>query len=303
MSTFVYTDTVAAQCAIWNTAINPASGQPYNTIETASGSVIGVANLQTGVAETQEGTPLSQGGLQCVVKGDQVFHPDDLDNPLDVDSEDQDQDGIPDICAIIGDLPICTPEPPPGGDGTTDGGGDTGGGGNVGGGGGTGNNGSGSGGGKPQEFTTNPATLGSNQANQSADLALVAGSSGDRMLCEGGKRNCEHTNLGAGLGQELRLGLDRAPQIIDRRKLEDNPFDLIDQESAKEGESIRPNLGKVFGYANHSTIPAATSLSVDDEVLKTAMAVYTPLRRLRADFLNDPNSVMRILTQRSLYAG
>jgi hypothetical protein len=259
-----------AQCANWNESIDPTTGQPFNTIESPPGTVIGVANTQTSVAETFDGIPLSQTGVQCVTKGEEVYHPDDLETPLETeDDEDEDGDGIPDICGIVPGLLICNQNNNNGG-----------------------NNGNGGNGGQssmPKVFTSNPAETG-NGDGKGADLTVVAGPSGDRMRCDGGKRNCEHTNLGAGLGQELRNAYDRAPQLIDRRKLEENTLDMISEDSAREDGGKRPSLGRALNYSHHTKIKHAESLSVDDEVLKTAMAVFTPVRRLRGDFLNDANS-------------
>ena len=171
------------------------------------------------------------------------------------------------------------------------GGGGNGGGGNGGGGnGGGGNGGGGNGGGggqtqAPPGITTDPTEGGGKPDTVSA----VAGAAADRNICGPGDANCHMDTLNTGMPQDLMTGFDNFPGLIDRDDITKSQPNMISEDSETEEGGNRPSLGKIYGYQTHEDIPDPQNLGVDDEVMKTAMAVYQPLRRMRADTLNDTN--------------
>ncbi len=84
--------------------------------------------------------------------------------------------------------------------------------------------------------------------------------------------------------QQYFAGIDKSPTTIDM-----NPIELsYPNHMTFPGDSKRPQLGPVYGQNEELKVPV-TDIGTDDEVLKTSMAVYQPLKRLRKDFLEDAN--------------
>ncbi len=64
-----------------------------------------------------------------------------------------------------------------------------------------------------------------------------------------------------------------------------------------EQSELRPSIPKILGYQTYGTLPAPSEMGVDDEILKTSMAMYQPIHRLQLDFLNDKQARDRYLAQ------
>ena len=258
--------TVFAQCAVWNTALD--------TIEQPPGNVIGEVSLDGRVAVVDANanppTRLGSQGVQCVERDGELFSPDDLTTPIEEEEEEEEENNndLPAICGIAPGLAICQRP--------TDGGGGGGGGGQPGGGNDT--------------IKTNPADEGGGGEGGDGDGAQVGGSVADDNRCDDNNRNCRDKTIGTAMSHDLMNQFGRTPLLIDRRDVEKGPLNMVSEDSAQEKGGNRPNLGKVFGYDTHTKVPDAESLTTDDEVLRTAMASYQPIRRMRMDFLNDENS-------------
>lgn len=79
------------------------------------------------------------------------------------------------------------------------------------------------------------------------------------------------------------------------------PVPEVSKDAADEKVVNRPNLDEVFDMKSTTETPKADSLNVDDEVLKTAMAVYKGPRRMRSDVYNKPTRDYYIKPCRDYY--
>ncbi len=82
---------------------------------------------------------------------------------------------------------------------------------------------------------------------------------------------------------QLYEGVTKSPLIVDSRKMKNKYPDLV----AEPKESQRPQLGGAFGQKGAMDKPTGADLGADDEIMKTSMSVFQPIKRLQKDFLED----------------
>jgi len=296
------------QCAIWN--------QQTNQIEQPPGNPIGIADVtQDNRAENFAGVPLSSLGVSCVIGNTdgQSYDADDLTPKTE---EEEKEDNEIDPCKIPGN-PFCND----GGGGGGGGGGGSGGGGSGGGGsggggsggGGSGGGGSGGGGGASAQQVAQAARV---QSNPKAGSAGSAGSIDTQGVLEAARGITDGGIAPVRLTDSLALD-----PLIEPRHLpapsEVFPSAIVGgggggggaggiartkQGAGGENESQRPGLGELYGYNDWKTLPQ-NNLGIDDEVLKTSMAMYMPKARLDLDYLNDKHARDRYLDQAKTVRG
>lgn len=83
---------------------------------------------------------------------------------------------------------------------------------------------------------------------------------------------------------QLFSGVRKTPEVIDPEKLEKDYPQLITAEGDENPK--RPAMGPVFGQKKVLEL-STEDVGVDDEILKTSMAVYQPIMRMQRDFLED----------------
>ena len=299
-------------CSTWN--------RNTNNIEEPPGHVIGIANLnrQPPRAEDSNGNSLATIGVECIFDGENIYDPNDLGTPLEDDKNDP--------CKDNPNLPQCL-NAGNGGTGGAGGTGGTGGAGGTGGTGGTGGNG-GNGGGDPIASTTVSGKAastgvtfqgGAATATQNVYASIVDNVADGARSGGATAKTTGRTAAGQAAGvtntqtapprniralmlsnryTQLYEGIHRSPLLIDPRDKEAHVPNLVDEESAENKTSPRPSLPQTLGYKGKNIIiPQASSIGVDDEFLKTAIATYQPIRRLHKDFLEDENSKQDYLDQ------
>jgi len=306
-----------AQQALYNTA----SG----TIEQPPGTVIG--NVIGGVAvSSQTGQPLSQPptGITQLVGSDGKFYNVSADGTVTQqgnadNGNDNGNIPIPPFDPGTGDGGNTGGGAGGGGAGGGGAGGGGAGGGGAGGGGlggggagGAGGGGDGLGGNAPQspDYSSNNAAQGSGGSGFIDPLASVTQSTADQLSTDGqggggqagGAGGVGGGNTGGGnnggsghAGQnemidtfdgwtQLFSGVTKTPVAIDPEKLDKDYPQLLTPDG--EENPKRPRMGEVFGQKQVLTL-ATEDVGVDDEILKTSMAVYQPIMRMQRDFLED----------------
>ncbi|MCB0321993.1 MAG: hypothetical protein KDD69_00420 [Bdellovibrionales bacterium] len=252
-----------AQCASWN--------QGTNTIEQPVGTVIGVANLTDNRAYDLNGTPLTASGITCVIGSQDglTYDSDDLSGP---EEEEEEEGQIPELCGLLPCEPGQTPDGNPGGNPSGNPGGNP--------------------GGNPNPAAavsiTSPGGGGGGGGSVKTGPQLTA-DSWNEEVADDGKRNKRTMMISNNFSQQFE-GVHATPVIIDPRKIENASYNLLPHDKAIETGGKRPTLGKVFNIESHTQLPEPNDLGVDDEVVKTAMALYQPYHRMAKDFLEDKNA-------------
>ena len=286
------------QCALWN--------QDTNQIELPAGNPIGVANVNnTNRAEDLQGRPLSQSGVNCIIgsKDGKQYDPDDLSG------QGKDPINLPnfDPCIIPGN-PFCGNN-----NNGNNGGGSGGGGGGSGGGGGGGSGGIGGGTSAAQvaqalSVPQNPVS----QSGSGGSLPVTAGAAelwGDEIAS--GANGERERKLAKYNDTSARLVHKFGAIIMDPRMASNNLPDMSLSDGGGgstartkiSSTGNRRELSKWLGYTNWKELPKSDKIGVDDEILKTSMAIYQPTERLDLDFLNGKRARDRYLDQAKTLRG
>ncbi len=249
----------AQACAFWD----QNTGQVYSA-PPPGGQHIGAINVSANQAQDFNGVPLSQQGYTCLTGSidGQNYDP----NNVFGGDDDDDDDGF-DPCSIPGN-PFCGGDP---------GGGSGGGGSGGGGSGGGGSGGGGAGGGSGSDRVT---------ANQMV-ASSPKGSASSISVCPSDKVGTP-CQLASGSSLVLKEHMPSAKTIF---QIAANTQGGGGSTTRGAGNTKSAALGgsyiSVFQYDNAEELPNLKNIGIDDEILKTSMAMYQPKSRLDLDYLND----------------